>query len=570
MSDGSRPIRRRAVPEIPLQLSSLHPMLQRIYAARGVLDASDLDYALAGLEPVGSLEGIDEAVELLLAHRKRSILVVGDFDADGATSTALVLRCLREFGFERVDYLVPNRFDYGYGLTPEIVEVAATGKPDLLITVDNGISSLRGVTLANELGMQVLVTDHHLPGPKLPDAAAIVNPNLKGSAFPSKNLAGVGVAFYLMAALGRRLQEDGVKDAAKVPARYLDLVALGTVADVVKLDRNNRILVTQGLQRIRSGHSVAGIRALLEVAGKSQAKATSADLGFIVGPRLNAAGRLEDMALGIECLLTDDVSQAARLASRLNEINLERREIEAKMRDEAFAFIDSMPARDWPPCVCVYEASWHQGVVGLIASKVRERCHRPVIAFAQEQPGILKGSARSVQGVHIRDLLERIATEHPGLVPKFGGHAMAAGLSLPAADYETFAAAASEALGEMYPNADFSGAILSDGPLPAQDLTLDFAQQLRQAGPWGAGFPEPLFSGDFVVVEQRIVGERHLKLRVKATQGGPVLDAIAFNQADEGTAYRGYVQLAYRLDVNEYRGWESAQLIVEQIVAIAC
>lgn len=570
MSDGSRPIRRRAVPEIPLQLSSLHPMLQRIYAARGVLDASDLDYALAGLEPVGSLEGIDEAVELLLAHRKRSILVVGDFDADGATSTALVLRCLREFGFERVDYLVPNRFDYGYGLTPEIVEVAATGKPDLLITVDNGISSLRGVTLANELGMQVLVTDHHLPGPKLPDAAAIVNPNLKGSAFPSKNLAGVGVAFYLMAALGRRLQEDGVKDAAKVPARYLDLVALGTVADVVKLDRNNRILVTQGLQRIRSGHSVAGIRALLEVAGKSQAKATSGDLGFIVGPRLNAAGRLEDMALGIECLLTDDVSQAARLASRLNEINLERREIEAKMRDEAFAFIDSMPARDWPPCVCVYEASWHQGVVGLIASKVRERCHRPVIAFAQEQPGMLKGSARSVQGVHIRDLLERIATEHPGLVPKFGGHAMAAGLSLPAADYETFAAAASEALGEMYPNADFSGAILSDGPLPAQDLTLDFAQQLRQAGPWGAGFPEPLFSGDFVVVEQRIVGERHLKLRVKATQGGPVLDAIAFNQADEGTAYRGYVQLAYRLDVNEYRGWESAQLIVEQIVAIAC
>ena len=570
MSDGSRPIRRRAVPEIPLQLSSLHPMLQRIYAARGVLDASDLDYSLAGLEPVGSLEGIDEAVELLLAHRERNILVVGDFDADGATSTALVLRCLREFGFERVDYLVPNRFDYGYGLTPEIVEVAATGKPDLLITVDNGISSLRGVTLANELGMQVLVTDHHLPGPKLPDAAAIVNPNLKGSAFPSKNLAGVGVAFYLMAALGRRLQEDGVKDAAKVPARYLDLVALGTVADVVKLDRNNRILVTQGLQRIRSGHSVAGIRALLEVAGKSQAKATSADLGFIVGPRLNAAGRPEDMALGIECLLTDDVSQAARLASRLNEINLERREIEAKMRDEAFAFIDSMPARDWPPCVCVYEASWHQGVVGLIASKVRERCHRPVIAFAQEQPGMLKGSARSVQGVHIRDLLERIATEHPGLVPKFGGHAMAAGLSLPAADYETFAAAASEALGEMYPNADFSGAILSDGPLPAQDLTLDFAQQLRQAGPWGAGFPEPLFSGDFVVVEQRIVGERHLKLRVKATQGGPVLDAIAFNQADEGTAYRGYVQLAYRLDVNEYRGWESAQLIVEQIVAIAC
>jgi single-stranded-DNA-specific exonuclease len=570
MSNGSRPIRRRAVPEIPVQLSGLHPVLQRIYAARGVLDPGELDYGLAGLEPVGSLEGIDEAVELLLAHRQRKILVVGDFDADGATSTALVIRCLRAFDFGQVDYLVPNRFDYGYGLTPEIVEVAASGKPDLLITVDNGISSLKGVALANTLGMQVLVTDHHLPGPELPDAAAIVNPNLKDSAFPGKNLAGVGVAFYLMAALGRRLQDDGRQGAAKVPARFLDLVALGTVADVVKLDRNNRILVTQGLQRIRSGQSVAGIRALLEVAGKTQAKATSGDLGFIVGPRLNAAGRLEDMALGIECLLTDDLSTASQLAARLNNINLERREIEAKMRDEAFAYMDSMPSREWPSCVCVYEPSWHQGVVGLIASKVRERCHRPVIAFAEERPGMLKGSARSVQGVHIRDLLERIATEHPGLVTKFGGHAMAAGLSLATADYDRFAAASSKALLDMYPNADYSGAILSDGALPAQDLSLDFAQQLRQAGPWGAGFPEPLFNGDFVVTERRVVGERHLKLRVKSTQGGAVLDAIAFNQADEGSAYRGYVQLAYRLDVNDYRGWESAQLIVEQIVAIAC
>ena len=570
MSNGSRPIRRRPVPAIPAQLSGLHPMLQRIYAARGVLDAGDLDYSLAGLAPVGSLEGIDAAVDLLLAHRERNILVVGDFDADGATSTALVIRCLRAFGFHSVDYLVPNRFDYGYGLTPEIVEVAASMKPDLLITVDNGISSIKGVALANELGMQVLVTDHHLPGPQLPDAAVILNPNLEDSTFSSKHLAGVGVAFYLMAALGRRLQEGGEPDAAKVPARFLDLVALGTVADVVRLDRNNRVLVTQGLQRIRSGQSVAGIRALLEVAGKVQGKATSGDLGFIVGPRLNAAGRLEDMSLGIECLLTDDDAEAARLAARLNEINLERREIEAKMRDEAFAFIDSMSSREWPSCVCVYEPSWHQGVVGLIASKVRERCHRPVIAFAEEQPGMLKGSARSVQGVHIRDLLERIATENPGLVPKFGGHAMAAGLSLATSDYERFGAAASEALEHMYPNADFSGAILSDGPLPAKDLSLDFAQQLRQAGPWGAGFPEPLFSGDFVVVEQRIVGERHLKLRVKSTQGGAVIDAIAFNQADEGMAYRGYVQLAYRLDVNEYRGWETAQLIVEQIAAIAC
>lgn len=569
MSTGARPIRRRPVPEVGPQLSGMHPTLQRVYAARGVMAMVDLDYNLTGLEPVGSLEGIDAAVDLLLAHRGKKILVVGDFDADGATSTALVIRCLRALGFASVDYLVPNRFEFGYGLTPEIVEVAAQGAPDLLITVDNGISSIRGVALANQLGMQVLVTDHHLPGSELPEAAAILNPNLRDSSFSSKSLAGVGVAFYLMAALGRRLQEGGEAGASRVPARFLDLVALGTVADVVRLDRNNRILVTQGLQRIRSGHCVPGISALLEVAGKSQSRVTSSDLGFVVGPRLNAAGRLDDMSLGIECLLTDELSQARQLASRLHEINQERREIEAKMRDEAFAYIDGMPAKQWPACVCVYEKSWHQGVVGLIASKVKERCHRPVIAFAEEQPGMLKGSARSVQGVHIRDLLERIATENPGLIPKFGGHAMAAGLSLATTDYERFGVAASDVLERMYPNADFSGALLSDGPIAAEDLTLDFAQLLRQAGPWGAGFPEPLFSGDFAVVEQRIVGERHLKLRVKSTQGGPVLDAIAFNQADEGTVYRGYVQLAYKLDVNEFRGWESAQLIVEQIVSIA-
>jgi len=324
------------------------------------------------------------------------------------------------------------------------------------------------------------------------------------------------------------------------------------------------------LQRIRSAQCVAGIRALLEVAGKSLPRVSSSDLGFIAGPRLNAAGRLEDMSLGIECLLTDDSAVAQQLASRLNEINSERREIEAKMREEAFAYIDSMASRDWPACVCVYEKSWHQGVVGLIASKVKERCHRPVIAFAEDQPGMLKGSARSVQGVHIRDLLERVATEHPGLVPKFGGHAMAAGLSLATKDYERFSAAVSAALEALYPNADFSGALLSDGPLSAADLSLDFAQQLRQSGPWGAGFPEPLFSGDFVIVEQRVVGERHLKLRVKSTQGDVVLDAIAFNQAEESVVHRGYVQLAYKLDVNEYRGRESAQLIVEQIASVAC
>jgi single-stranded-DNA-specific exonuclease len=569
MSNANRPILSRPMPppEAIAALGDIDPLHARLFAMRGLTEALELDYGLARLAPVSRLENIDEAAELLIANRDRRIVVVGDFDVDGATSTALLLRCLREFGFSEVDYLVPNRFDYGYGLTPEIVRVAAESRPALLVTVDNGISSLDGVEEANRLGIPVLVTDHHLPGDALPDAAVIVNPNLPGSSFPSKCLAGVGVAFYLMARVGRLLQERGEDGAAKVPARYLDLVALGTVADVVPLDHNNRILVHQGLLRIRAGHAVAGIEAILRQSGRQPARCVSTDLGFAVGPRINAAGRLEDISVGIECLLTDDADIAMRHAHLLDGINSERRDIESTMREQAFAFVDSRGEQRWPACVCVYEPDWHQGVVGLIAARVRERCHRPVIAFAREGAGVLKGSARSIQGVHVRDLLEAVHAVRPELIIKFGGHAMAAGLTLDERNYETFRKVVAAQMARLYPKADFSGAIVTDGPLPGDAIGLEFARSLRDAGPWGAGFPEPLWSGDFAVVEQRVVGDNHLKLRVRAAGGGAVIDAIAFNQA--GPSYRGMVRLAFRLDVNEYRGVERPQLVVEQIAALS-
>ena len=560
----ARPIAVRPAPGV--SGNGLDAVMARIYSSRGVGAPEELDYALSALLPVGTLSGIDAAVELVLQHRESRILIVGDFDADGATSTALVIRCLREFGFANVDYVVPNRFRFGYGLTPEIVDVAKEDSPDLLITVDNGISSSAGVLRAQEFGMQVLITDHHLPGSELPAADAILNPNLDGNAFESGNLAGVGVAFYLMAALGRELEKSGHAGAARVPAKYLDLVALGTVADVVRLDRNNRILVDQGLARIRSGHCVPGISALFAQAGRSVARAVSTDLGFVAGPRLNAAGRLEDMSVGIECLLTDDPDNAAGLARVLDEINRERRDIEAKMRAEAFAFVDAMDVTRIPACVCLYDEHWHQGVVGLIAAHVREKCDRPAIAFARDGEGMLKGSARSIPGVHVRDLLEAVSTAEPGLIDKFGGHAMAAGLSLVPANFERFAAQASRCLVKLYPEADFSGTIMTDGVLPADGMSLGFARRLREGGPWGAGFPEPVFSGDFDIVDQRVVGDNHLKMRVQPAGGGQPIDAIAFNQA--GPAFRGTVQLTYRLDVNEFRGLERPQLVVEQIVNI--
>lgn len=564
----TRPLRPRATADISIEetFPELDPVIARLYANRGIRDAAELDYGLQRLLPVSSLQGIGAAVQLLLRHKGGHVIIVGDFDADGATSTALVMRCLNQFGFANVSYLVPNRFEFGYGLTPEIVEVAARRQPSLLLTVDNGVSSIAGVAAANQLGIEVLVTDHHLPGTSLPDAAVILNPNLVDNNFGSPNLAGVGVAFYLMAGLGRQLQNEGLVGAAKIPASLLDLVALGTVADVVSLDHNNRVLVSQGLRRIRAGQAVAGIQALLHYTRREPQRTVSTDLGFTVGPRLNAAGRLDDMSLGIECLLTDDAAVAAEYAAQLDQINRERRTLEADMRDQAFAYVDKMNSRDLPECVCVYDRSWHQGIVGLVASRVKDRCHRPVLAFAPDKDGMLKGSARSVPGVHIRDLLEAVATAEPGLIVKFGGHAMAAGLSLAEADFDRFRLSANAQLRRLYPDADFSGAIVTDGALPSAAMTLRFARQLRDAGPWGAGFPEPVFCGDFSLLEQRTVGEKHLKLRVQPALGGPAIEAIAFNQA--GPAWRGTVQLTYRLDVNEYRGVETEQFIVEQIVSV--
>ena len=561
-----RTLKERGVPQKPAlaALVDLDPVLARVYAVRGIDDPADLNQSLSNLAPVSSLDGVTDAVNLLLEYRDRHIIVIGDFDADGATSTALVIRCLRDFGFVKVDYLVPNRFEFGYGLTPEIVRVAAGRSPALLITVDNGVSSIAGVAEAERLGIPVLITDHHLPGGELPKAKAMLNQNLPDSDFPSRHLAGVGVAFYLMAALGRALESEGVDGSAKIPANYLDLVALGTVADVVTLDLNNRILVRQGLNRIRAGKAVAGIQALITQSGRSIGRTVSSDLGFAVGPRLNAAGRLEDMSIGIECLLTDDPALASRYAATLDRINSERRHIETKMRDQAFAYVDSLDDRNLPACVCLYDESWHQGIVGLIASRVRERCHRPVIAFARDDGGDLKGSARSVPGVHVRDLLEAVSANRPGLISKFGGHAMAAGLNLAEKHYAEFRDCVSEQITRLYPDADFSGALLTDGILPPDSMNLKFANLLRASGPWGAGFPEPMWSGDFSVVDQRVVGENHLKMRVQPADGPVVIDAIAFNQA--GLPIRGAVRLAYRLDVNEFRGVETPQLIVEQIV----
>ena len=564
----ARPVVSRPLPNVSVldALADVDPVTARVFATRGVTSVEQLDYALTRLAPVSLLENVDAAVALLLSKRDSKITVVGDFDVDGATSSALVLRCLREFGFADVDYLVPNRFEFGYGLTPEIVKIAAERSPGLLITVDNGISSIAGVAQANRLGVPVLITDHHLPGTELPAADVIVNPNADEGRFPSRNLAGVGVAFYLMAALGRAIEEDGQAGAARIPSRYLDLVALGTVADVVSLDHNNRILVDQGLRRIRAGKTVPGIEALLRQSGRQLMRTVSTDLGFVVGPRINAAGRLEDISIGIECLLTDDMSTAMQHAAVLDQINGRRRQIESTMREQAFAYVDAMDSRDLPPCVTVYDESWHQGVVGLIASRVRERCYRPAIAFARESDDCLKGSARSIPGVHARDLLEAVNSANPEVIVKFGGHAMAAGLTIDAQHYDTFTRLASEQLERLYPAADFSGAILSDGPLPDTAINLRYARTLRDAGPWGAGFPEPLWSGDFAIIEQRTVGENHLKLRVRPAAGGDVVDAIAFNQA--GPSYRGVVQLAFRLDVNEYRGIESPQLVVEQIASV--
>jgi len=553
----------------------LHPVLRRVYAARTIESADDLDYSLQRLLPPSLLGGMTAAVDLLqqaIVGRQR-IVVVGDFDADGATSCALSLRALRAMGAVDVHYLVPNRFEYGYGLTAEIVAVAAELLPDLIMTVDNGISSIDGVAAARQRGIRVLITDHHLQGEQLPAADAIVNPNLRGDPFPSKNLAGVGVAFYVMLALRARLREQGWFEQAGLPepnlAVWLDLVALGTVADVVPLDRNNRILVHQGIQRIRAGQCVPGIRALLESAGRNLQRVVATDMGFGVGPRLNAAGRLDDMSLGIECLLTDDRQAARQMATRLDTFNRDRKDIESDMQTQALQVIAGLDLKDeqLPVGLCLFGPDWHQGVIGILASRIKERFHRPVIAFARSGEGELKGSARSVGGLHIRDALDAVATTHPGLIDKFGGHAMAAGLSLAERNYPVFSAAFNDEVARHLSADDLTGVIYSDGELRDQELSLETAQLLRDASPWGQGFPAPLFEGDFTVLGYRVVGEKHLKMTLQPVQGNCQIDGIAFNTAELPADCR-QIHMAYRLDANEFRGIVSPQLIVEYIETI--
>jgi single-stranded-DNA-specific exonuclease len=568
-------ISRRELPaQAPDLGAGLHPVLQRVYLARGIRSGAELQCNLEQLAPVGSLAGTEAAAELLLRHRGGRVLIVGDFDADGATSTALMVRALRAWGFGAVDFLVPNRFEYGYGLTPEIVAVAAGRAPSLIVTVDNGISSNAGVAAARARGIEVLITDHHLAGAVLPEANVIVNPNLPGSRFASRALAGVGVAFYVCAALRRLLESQALLAAEALPAaRLLDLVALGTVADVVPLDANNRILVSQGLARIRAGRCVPGISALLSVAKRAPAELVATDLGFAVAPRLNAAGRLTDMSIGIRCLLEDDAAQALRLAQELDALNAQRREIEAGMQVQALAAVRALadPGSGTQRAgVCLYDASWHQGVVGLVASRVKERLRRPVIAFANADARTLRGSARSVPGVHVRDVLEAIATREPQLVEKFGGHAMAAGLSLPLAHLDRFARAFDAEVARAMQGLAGGDAIQTDGELSWEQIALPLASELRSAGPWGAGFPEPQFDGLFELRGARVVGGRHLKFQVLAEEGRGGFEAIAFNSIDPlqpAELPSGRRRLVYRLGTNDYRGERRLQLVVEHLLA---
>jgi len=575
-------IRRRAARADDTGLGAdLHAVLRRVYLGRGIASASELSVSLERLLPVGSLEQVEAAAELLERHRAGRVLVVGDFDADGATSTALMVRNLTRWGFAHVDFLVPNRFEFGYGLTPEIVALAATRSPSLIVTVDNGISSLAGVAAARERSIDVLVTDHHLPGATLPGANVIVNPNSPGARFGSRCLAGVGVAFYVMAALHRRLLVGGVL-AADVPgpAESLDLVALGTIADLVPLDANNRVLVAQGLRRIRAGRCVPGITALLEVAQRRREDLTAADLAFAVAPRLNAAGRLDDMSIGIRCLLAQDAVSALELAVRLDTLNQERRAIEAKMQTEALAAVRQLGAHADASArsghrhgLCLFHESWHQGVVGLVASRVKDKTGRPVIAFARAGDGMLRGSARSVSSVHIRDALDTVAARHPDLISRFGGHAMAAGLTLAADKLDAFADAFDLEVARRADASAEASCVETDGELAIAEIALETAAALRAGGPWGQGFPEPTFDGVFSIRSARVVGERHLKLWVEYPHSGRTFDAIAFNHVDPAagafTAPSGEQHLVYRLDVNEYQGERRLQLLVDHVLPAA-
>ncbi|MEM7400643.1 MAG: single-stranded-DNA-specific exonuclease RecJ [Pseudomonadota bacterium] len=571
-------IKRRPDVAINERIHELPPILQRVYAQRGINSEEEIDHSLTKALPPGKLMNVDAGVELIYQcmEKDESILIVGDFDADGATSTALFIRTMQSFGYSNIDYLVPNRFEFGYGLTPEIVEVAAQSNPALIITVDNGISSIEGVAVARDKGIGVLITDHHLPGKKLPNANVIINPNQVGDIFPSKHLAGVGVVFYVVSALRAFLRNKDWFNDKKIPepnlAQFLDIVAIGTVADVAKLDYNNRILVDQGLRRIRANKCCAGVRALLTVAGKKLFRISSADLGFVIGPRLNAAGRLEDMSLGIECLLTNDESCATELAEQLNNLNEERKQIEQEMQKQALHVLNSDQLENVDSHrfgIALYDPDWHQGVIGIVAARIKENFHRPVIVFAQTNETELKGSARSIPGLHIRDALDLLATRHPYLVNTFGGHAMAAGMSIPKEKFAEFSEVFNDIIEELVTPEQLEAILLSDGELNETDMNLGIAEMLFRAGPWGQGFPEPMFDGVFNVNEHRIVGQHHLKLRVTPSGGKQAIDAIAFNidrhQWQEGARE---VRLAYQLSVNEFRGIRSPQLIIQYLESL--
>ena len=578
--------RRSANPDLELP-DSLHPLIQRIYSQRAVINAEELELGLHNLLSPNRMYGMEQAVDLLVdvLQQQKHILIVSDFDVDGATSCALAIKALTQFGAKQVEYIVPNRFEYGYGLTPEIVGLAKTLDPYLLITVDNGTSSIDGVQAAKQAGIKVLITDHHLAAEELPNADAIVNPNLSNCEFPSKCIAGVGVIFYVMLALRTRLRDMNwfADHDLQEPhmAALLDLVALGTVADVVPLDRNNRILIDEGLKRIRAGRTCPGILALLEVANRKARQLTASDLGFSLGPRLNAAGRLDDMSTGIECLLAEKQGSAYELALQLDAMNQDRKQIEADMREQAFAYLEELVLEEdgIPPALCVYDPRWHQGVVGILASRIKDRFNRPVIAFAEAcrdesrgETGVeLKGSARSIKGFHIRDALDAVACHYPGLITRFGGHAMAAGLSLDKSRLTEFTKAFEEEAARLLSEEQLTATLFSDGEIESDWLSMEIAEKLERAGPWGQEFPEPLFDGRFELIQFRAVGEKHLKMLLSPI-GSPgfTVDAIAFNvetglwPIDDTRE----IEIVYRMEVNEFRGNRSLQLVVERILCL--
>ncbi|TOF42202.1 single-stranded-DNA-specific exonuclease RecJ [Vibrio parahaemolyticus] len=575
-------IQRRPEPDLSLLPDSIPPILKRIYINRGITDIAQLETSARGLHSYQKLGGIEQAVDLLFQaiQEQKRIIVVGDFDADGATSSALSVLALRMLGSNNVDYLVPNRFEDGYGLSPEVVDQALELGAEMIMTVDNGVSSIEGVRYAKENGITVLVTDHHLPGQVLPEVDAMVNPNLDSCAFPSKALAGVGVAFYLMMALCVHMRkhnwfaQQGMQEPKLM--ELIDLVALGTVADVVPLDENNRILVHQGLQRIRAGKARPGIQALIEVAKRDARRLVASDFGFALGPRINAAGRLDDMSFGVELLMCNNIHAARRMASELDGLNQTRKEIEEGMKQEAMAFCERLQFgenSELPYGLSLFQCDWHQGVIGILASRIKEKFHRPVIAFADGGEGTIKGSCRSIPGLHMRDALDFIDTQNPGLIIKFGGHAMAAGLTIKEQDFERFSRLFDEVVKKELDEAALKGVILTDGELKPEEFSMHIAEQLRAGGPFGQAFPEPIFDGEFKVLHQKLVGEKHLKLMLEPLyKGHPtnvMIDGIAFNvdlrrwpDASVKT-----VRLAYKLDVNEFRGNQSLQLMIDHIEA---